>query len=57
MANAKSKQNSSAYTDEEILGMVDDEAARGFYRYWSQVMTSPDWDAIRSINQTPLAAE
>lgn len=34
-----------------------EESARGVYRYWTQIMTAPDWDAIRRIEQRPLAAE
>lgn len=34
-----------------------EESARGVYRYWTQIMTAPDWDAIRRIEQRPLAGE
>ena len=34
-----------------------EESARGLYRYWTEIMTAPDWPAIRRSQQRPLAAE
>ena len=34
-----------------------EESARGMYRYWTQIMTAPDWPSIREIKPLPVAAE
>lgn len=52
-----STENPEGFPGITFSYVFGEEAARGFYRYWTQIMTSPDWDAIRSIGQTAQAAE
>lgn len=50
-------ENPDGFPGQSFAYVYGEEAARSFYRYWTQIMTAPDWDAIRAIKPVAHAAE